>query len=84
MAATTFVRGSEERKMFNDLYEFCQKFWKPENNTNYWEALIKASNEFDKEHPARDPINDYSSWMIQAMMSAFIRELERVNKEYNQ
>ena len=51
MAALSFGKDSEERQMFIDLWDFCQKYWIVEDNDEYWAELIKAADEFAEKHP---------------------------------
>lgn len=46
MAAVKFQKGSEEFMMFQDFWNLCQKFWIPEDDDSYWEALVNEINIF--------------------------------------
>lgn len=46
MAAVKFQKFSEEYMMFKDFWELCQKFWVPEEEDSYWEALVDETNIF--------------------------------------
>lgn len=48
--AEVFAQGSKERMMFNDLWEFCRKFWVIEDNKQYWEEMIKAADDFEQKY----------------------------------
>lgn len=50
MASVRFEKGSEEWLMFQDYWKLCQKYWGVENSDQYWDELIKESNEFLKKY----------------------------------
>lgn len=50
MARFDFGKGTVERNMFNDLWEYCQKFWVIEDNKQYWEEMIKAADDFEQKY----------------------------------
>lgn len=50
MASVRFEKGSEEWLMFQDYWKLCQKYWDVENSDEYWDELIKESEEFLKKY----------------------------------
>lgn len=40
-----------EFKMFSDYYKIYQDFYYTESNEEYWQGLVKAIEDFCKEHP---------------------------------
>lgn len=50
MASTKFQKGSEEFMLFQDFWKLCQKYWIVENTDNYWNDLVKESNEFVEKY----------------------------------
>ena len=59
MARFDFEKGTVERNMFNDLWEYCQKFWVVEDSKAYWEDLIKATDELEEKYHS----SLFNSWM---------------------
>ena len=50
MARVKFEKNSCEWYMFQDYWKLCQKFWIPENSNEYWDAVIKETNDFYKKY----------------------------------
>lgn len=50
MARLDFANGSEERAMFNDLWNFCQDFWIPEEGKDYWNNLVDAAENLEQKY----------------------------------
>lgn len=51
MAALQFEKDTEERSMFTDLWELCQKYWIAEKTDEYWDSFLKDIEEFETKHP---------------------------------
>ena len=45
-----FEKGSKEWCMFRDYWSICQKFWIPEDNDEYWESIVRETDEFYKKY----------------------------------
>lgn len=45
-----FEKGSQEWCMFRDYWAICQKFWIPEDNDEYWESVVRETDEFYKKY----------------------------------
>lgn len=43
-------KGTEEFMMFGEYFNFCKKYWKVEDNDNYWEKLIEEADSFIKKY----------------------------------
>jgi len=39
-----FERGSVEWDMFTIYFNLCKKYWKPQDNDEYWDGLIADFN----------------------------------------
>lgn len=77
MASKKLQSGTEEWMMFVDFWQMCQEFWIAEDTDEYWEALIKKSNEFAEKY--KDIIlGDLPTKLAIAFCEA--KELERQNK----
>lgn len=50
MAEVKFAKGSEEWQLFMDFWALCQRYWKPEDSDEYWEAVLKGIDEFAKKY----------------------------------
>ena len=50
MASKIFNKGSEECMMFMDFWNLCQKYWIVEDSDEYWESVIRSTNEFYKKY----------------------------------
>lgn len=51
MAEKKFTKGSEEWLFFQDFYRLCQSIWIVEDSDDYWEDVIKKTNELYKKYP---------------------------------
>lgn len=67
MAEAKFRNGSEEWQLFVDYWSLCQKYWEPENNDDYWEGVVKDTDDFYKK---------YNSDFSRALALVLIDELE--------
>ena len=45
-----FAKNSEERQMFVDYWNLCQKHWVPEDSDKYWNELNKDVYAFLDKH----------------------------------
>lgn len=50
MAEVKFQKGSEEWLMFQDYYKIIQKYYIPESNESYWDALVEEMDVFCKKY----------------------------------
>lgn len=50
MASVKFEKGSSEWYMFQEYWKLCQKFWIPEDNDEYWEEVVKETNDFYEKY----------------------------------
>lgn len=50
MASKRFGKDSIEWDLFQQFWRLCQKFWIPEDNDEYWNSMIKETNEFMKKY----------------------------------
>lgn len=50
MASKRFNQDSTEWLMFKEYWLLCQKFWIPEDAEEYWDSVIKKTNEFMKKY----------------------------------
>ncbi len=50
MAGVKFEKGSKEWYMFHDYWKLCQKFWVPEDNDEYFEAVVRETDKFYKKY----------------------------------
>lgn len=75
MASKRFEKGSEEWLLFMDFWKICQQFWEPEDNDEYWEQVIDATNKFFEKYKANNKI-----FSLKIVM-AFVDTLEKKMKE---
>ena len=68
LAGVKFSKGSEEWQMFMDYWALCQKFWNPEDNDDYWDAVVKETDAFYKK---------YNSQFARSLALTLVEELER-------
>lgn len=68
MAEIKFAKGSEEWQLFIDYWELCQKYWRPEDNDDYWESVVKETDVFYKK---------YNSQFARSLALTLVEELER-------
>ena len=69
-----FDKNGVERKMFADFYKMCEEYWTPDGSDDYWNAVIKASDEFNDKYKDLHP-------MVFQLTMAFVKGLE--DKLYN-
>lgn len=50
MASVKFEKDSHEWHMFQDYWKLCQKFWVPENNDEYWKAIVRETDDFYEKY----------------------------------
>lgn len=75
MASKRFEKGSEEWQMFTEFWKICQRFWAPEENDEYWEQVIDATNEFHKKYKANNDV------FARKIALAFIDTIEEKSKQ---
>lgn len=56
VASKRFEKGSEEFILFQDFWKICQSFWIPEDSDEYWEQVVKATDDFYKKYKDIDDI----------------------------
>ena len=69
-----FDKNGVERKMFADFYKMCEEYWTPDGSDDYWNAVVKASDEFNDKYKDLHP-------MVFQLTMAFVKGLE--DKYYN-
>ena len=69
-----FDKNGVERKMFADFYKMCEEYWTPDVSDDYWNAVVKASDEFNDKYKDLHP-------MVFQLTLAFVKGLE--DKFYN-
>lgn len=69
-----FDKNGVERKMFADFYKMCEEYWTPDGSDDYWNAVVKASDEFNDKYKDLHP-------MVFQLTMAFVKGLE--DKLYN-
>ena len=45
-----FTKGSQEREMFVEFWDICQKYWIAEDNDDYWSDLINTLDDFGNKY----------------------------------
>lgn len=58
MASEKFIKNSLEWEMFGDIYQIAQRYWIPEDDENYWNALIKETDDFNAKYKALRPLSN--------------------------
>lgn len=56
MASKRFEKDSEEWKMFTEFWKICQQFWEPEDNDEYWEEVVNATDDFYKKYRSSNDV----------------------------
>ena len=64
-----FDKNGVERKMFADFYKMCEEYWTPDTSDDYWNAVVKASDEFNDKYKDLHP-------MVFQLTMAFVKGLE--------
>lgn len=76
MASKAFSKDTKEREMFVEFWEMCQKYWIPEDSDEYWQTIIKATDDFVEKYKDVHPI-------VSEMACAFVSGMEKKYKEIN-
>lgn len=50
LAEKRFGKGTEEWQMFKDFWDLCQKYYEPEENSEYWNSLIASVGAFNMKY----------------------------------
>lgn len=66
-----FAKGSSEWMMFMDYWALCQKYWKPDDNDDYWESVVKETDVFYRK---------YNSEFAKSLALTLVNELERKSR----
>ena len=45
-----FKKGSQEREMFVEFWDICQKYWIAEDNDDYWSDMINTLDDFGNKY----------------------------------
>ena len=51
-----FDKNGLERKMFADFYKLCEKYWIPEESSEYWKELTHDVDEFVEKYKNLHPV----------------------------
>lgn len=65
------TKADNDFQMFADYYKIYQDFYVPEDNDEYWTALVMASEEFGKK---------YNSQYARALILAYLESREELFK----
>ena len=66
------TKQDAEFQMFADYYKIYQDFYAPEDTDEYWDALIKVSEQFYKK---------YNTKYARDIISAYMESGERIYKD---
>lgn len=69
-----FDKDSRERQFFADLWDICQKYWIPDASKDYWNEVIKATDELNEKYRDIHPA-------VPEIIVGFICGLEKKSKE---
>lgn len=69
-----FDKNGVERKMFADFYKMCEEYWTPDGSDDYWNAVVKASDEFNDKYVKDIPL-------VTSLVVALVTDLERKFEE---
>ena len=58
-------KGDLEYEMFNDYWQICKQYNIPEEADEYWQSLIKASNDFCEKYKSQ-----YAKDLVIAFMAS--------------
>lgn len=72
MAERRFKKDSPEWVMMNDFLVLLQRFYDPEDSSEYWESVVYSQNEFYEKH---------KSMLGRKLANLFINYLEDKWKE---
>lgn len=78
MASKRFEKGSAEWKLFQEFWSLCQKYWIPEDTDEYWEDVVKTTDDFYKKY------KDTNDTFARKIVLAFVETLECKSKEKNE
>lgn len=76
MASKAFSKDTKEREMFVEFWEMCQKYWISEDSDEYWQSIIKVTDDFVEKYKDVHPI-------VPEMACAFVCGMEKKYKEIN-
>lgn len=68
MASVEFQKNDTQWLIFADLYQYCQRFWIPEANKQYWQDLVDATDALEEKYK--------SNKLLCAWMTDFISTKE--------
>lgn len=51
-----FTKDSKEKEMFGAFWELCQKYWIPEESSEYWKELTHDVDEFVGKYKNLHPV----------------------------
>ena len=68
MGSMKFERDSKEYGMFTDFWMYCQKFWIIEDNKQYWQDLVDATDALEEKYN--------SDKLLCSWMASFISQKE--------
>lgn len=54
MASVKFEKGSKEFQLFGDFWTFVQKFYIPEESSEYWDDLMDCADQLSKKYQDDD------------------------------
>ena len=81
MASKRFEKCSEEWSMFREYWALCQRFWEPEDNDEYWEQVVNATDDFYNKYKANNEI--FSKKITLALVDTLEEKLKQKKDKRN-
>lgn len=81
MASRRFEKGSEEWEMFSSFWKICQRLWDPEDNDEYWEQVVNATDDFYNKYKANNEI--FSKKITLALVGTLEERLKQKKDKRN-
>ncbi len=72
-----FRKGSPQFAFFADLYQFCEKYYTPVEDVDWWTEMTNEANRIQKKY---EEIDEATSIMSRKLLCGFVDYLEAVRK----
>lgn len=74
MASKKFTKDTSEWMLFQDFWSLCQKYWQPEESSEYWHALINDTDNFTRKY------NDTNKEFVKNISLALLDTIHEIYK----
>lgn len=72
-----FRKGSPQFAFFADFYQFCEKYYQPVEDVDWWTAMTNEANRIQKKYEA---IDQATSVMSRKLLCGFVDYLEEIRR----